>query len=385
VDRRAGGQEHVRCVLFRHQLQEIADVHVPIPNETPGPLRIRRRLPTMAAHPEMPRPPNGVKLRTLQDRTAGIGLGMRARAHGLRLAAAAHRRHQCRPAGAGARVRRRRRAVRSRRTCACAKPACPGPVGAGRAERVRGPRPGPARDRPGRGGPCAQPRGRGHGRTRAAPRPDRRTAPEPRHGGRPMTARAVTALLFMLVLLAAPQARAADDSEAALLDQRLVAIDADASANGLAPLERLQARQAVQALATARARQRPGALRVAQWRVETAEIATRTAVARREIDRLERERTDLLLEASRREAARARQEAERLRGQTQIQAEEAARLREAAEAESMARQEAETVLQGVSSREAARLRAARQRAAELKRQEEELMRSLESTEGSDPR
>ena len=200
-----------------------------------------------------------------------------------------------------------------------------------------------------------------------------------------MTARAVTALLFMLVLLAAPQARAAEDSEAALLDQRLVAIDADASANGLAPLERLQARQAVQALATARARQRPGALRVAQWRVETAEIATRTELARREIARLERERTDLLLEASRREAARARQEAERLRVQTQIQAEEAARLREAAEAESMARQEAETVLQGVSSREAARLRAARQRAAELKRQEEELMRSLESTEGSDPR
>ena len=200
-----------------------------------------------------------------------------------------------------------------------------------------------------------------------------------------MTARAVTAMLFLLALLALPQARAAEDSDVASLDQRLVAIDADASANGLASLERLQARQAVQALATARARQRPGALRVAQWRVETAEIATRTEVARREIDRLERERTDLLLEASRREAARARQEAERLRVQTQIQAEEAARLREAAEAEAMARQEAETVLQGVSSREAARLRAARQRAAELKRQEEELMRSLESTEGSDPR
>ena len=51
--------------------------------------------------------------------------------------------------------------------------------------------------------------------------------------------------------------------------------------------------------------------------------------------------------------------------------------RQAAEEEALARQEAETVLQGVSSREAARLRAARERAAELKRQEEELMRSLE--------
>ena len=193
------------------------------------------------------------------------------------------------------------------------------------------------------------------------------------------------ASLALSLMLALPQARAADDPEVARLQQRLVAIDADLAFAGMAPLERLQARQAVDALATARARQRDAALQVAQWRVETAEIAARTEAARREIDRLERERADLLLEASRREAARARQEAERLRIQTQIQAEEAARLREAAEAESMARQEAETVLQGVSSREAARLRAARERAAELKRQEEELLRSLEPDAGSQPR
>jgi len=184
------------------------------------------------------------------------------------------------------------------------------------------------------------------------------------------------------LLLALPMARAADDPEAAQLTQRLVAIDADASLNGFASLERLQARQAVEALANARARVRPSAQQVARWRVETAEIAARTGAARREIDRLDRERADLLLEASRREAARARQEAERLRIQTQIQAEETARLRETAEAESMARQEAETVLQGVSSREAARLRASRERAAELKRQEEALLRSLEA--GGDP-
>jgi len=27
VDRRAGGQEHVRCVFFRHQLEKVADIH----------------------------------------------------------------------------------------------------------------------------------------------------------------------------------------------------------------------------------------------------------------------------------------------------------------------------------------------------------------------
>lgn len=187
------------------------------------------------------------------------------------------------------------------------------------------------------------------------------------------------------LMLSLPQARAADDPDVGRLQQRLVALDADMAFAGMAPLERLQARQAVDALAGVRARQRPSALQVAEWRVETAEIAARTDAARREIDRLDRERADLLLEASRREAARARQEAERLRIQTQIQAEETARLREAAEAESMARQEAETVLQGVSSREAARLRAARERAAELKRQEEELLRSLEPDAATQPR
>lgn len=199
-----------------------------------------------------------------------------------------------------------------------------------------------------------------------------------------MTVRALVACF--LLALALPQVRAADvPGGVAALQQRLVALDADPLAAGVAPLERLQARQAVETLAAARARQREGALQVAQWRVETAEIATRTELARRELDRLERERAELLLEASRREAARARQEAERLRIQAQIQAEEAARLREAAEAEAMARQEAESVLEGVSAREAARLRAARQRAEELKRQEEELLRSLEAGDTPEPR
>lgn len=194
-----------------------------------------------------------------------------------------------------------------------------------------------------------------------------------------MTAAARIAIAAMLAaaLLAGGPALSADDPDAARLSQRLVAIDADAALNTFSAYERLQARQAVDALAAARGRKREPALQVARWRVETAELAVRTEANRREIERLDRDRGDLLLEASRREAARARQEAERLRIQSQIQAEEATRLRQAAEEEAQARQEAETVLQGVSSREAARLKAARERAAELKRQEEELLRSLE--------
>ena len=189
--------------------------------------------------------------------------------------------------------------------------------------------------------------------------------------------RMAMAAAFTALLLAGSPVQAADDPDAARLSQRLVAIDADPTLGTFSAYERLQARQAVDALAAARGRKREPALQVAQWRVETAEIAARTEGSRRELVELERQRSQLLVEASRQDAVRARQEAERLRIQAQIQAEEAARLRLAAEEEGAARQQAETVLQGVASGEAAKLRAARQREAELKRREAELLRSLE--------
>ena len=182
-------------------------------------------------------------------------------------------------------------------------------------------------------------------------------------------------MLLAVAPVAAQNAPAAD--VVAPLQQRLLALDADSGLAGLAAYERLQARQAVAALAEARSSQRAAAAQIAQWRVETAEIASRTEASRRELTTLERERSQLLVDASRQDAARARQEAERLRIQAQIQAEEAARLRLAAEEESTARQDAENVLQGVASGEAAKLRAARQREAELRRREAELLKSLE--------
>ncbi|WP_143703891.1 MULTISPECIES: hypothetical protein [Luteimonas] len=186
-------------------------------------------------------------------------------------------------------------------------------------------------------------------------------------------------LIVLLVAgLLSPMVHAqSGDVGAPQLQQRLQAIDADPDTAGLAAYERLQARQAVSALAEVRSSQRASALQVAQWRVETAEIASRTEAMRRELIELERQRSQLLVEASRQDAVRARREAERLRVQAQIQAEEANRLRVAAEEESSARQQAETVLQGVASDEAAKLRAARERDAELRRREAELMKSLE--------
>ncbi|HET6396164.1 MAG TPA: hypothetical protein VFF91_04930, partial [Pseudoxanthomonas sp.] len=141
----------------------------------------------------------------------------------------------------------------------------------------------------------------------------------------------------------------------------------------LAAFEQLEAQQALSALAEARRAARPDALYLAERRVEIAEAAVRAEAARRALTQLELQRSELLLEASRREAERVRRESERLRIQAQIQAEEAERLRMAAEAEAAARSEVEQALGKATGRQTAQLSAARRKEAELARQEAELV------------
>ncbi len=180
--------------------------------------------------------------------------------------------------------------------------------------------------------------------------------------------------LVVVGLLAMPMlVLAAEDPAVAGLNQRLLTLQADMATADVAPFEKLQAQQAIAALAKAKRKDVEDARYLAERRVAIAEAASRTALARREIDQLERTRSELLIEASRRDAARARQEAEQLRVQTQIQAEEAERLRLAAEAETLARQDAETALTSVAGRQQQRLSAAQQNAAKLAREEAELV------------
>jgi len=175
-------------------------------------------------------------------------------------------------------------------------------------------------------------------------------------------------------LLALPlMAVAADDPLVLQLNQRLVSISANPDTANLAALERMQAQQAIGAFNAAKRRDQELTRYLAERRVEIAETAVRTALARQEVDQLERTRSDLLIEASRREAARARQEAERLRVQAQIQAEESERLRLAAESEALARQDAENALTSVAGKQQQRLSAAQQNAAKLAREEAELV------------
>lgn len=153
-----------------------------------------------------------------------------------------------------------------------------------------------------------------------------------------------------------------------------MAIQANPDTAELGAFERMQAQQAIAILDKAKRRDQELATYLAERRVEIAETAVRTALAAREVDCLERtRRSDLLIEASRRDAARARQEAEQLRMQAQMQAEEAERLRQAAEAETLARQDAENALTSVAGKQQQRLSAAQQNAAKLAREEAELV------------
>lgn len=186
-----------------------------------------------------------------------------------------------------------------------------------------------------------------------------------------MTARRIFSATLLALVLATPAAvfAAPPDPDVVALTQRLQAIDTDAQRNAFAAYERLQARTAVQALQDAKRKQRPLLLQIARMRVETAEIAARTEAGRTALTQLETERSELLVEASRRDAERARAEAERLRVEAQIRAEETERLRAEVEAESRSRQEAEGLLDTMTADETEKLRLAKEREAELARQE----------------
>lgn len=110
------------------------------------------------------------------------------------------------------------------------------------------------------------------------------------------------------------------------LQERLAAVDAAAGDGDAAALERLQARQAVQALPEVRSRDRAFATGIAALRVSTAETALKVAQLRQQSLELDRERDAIVLEASRRDAELARKEAERLRLQALAREEEEALL-----------------------------------------------------------
>ncbi|MGY6519986.1 MAG: OmpA family protein [Lysobacteraceae bacterium] len=180
------------------------------------------------------------------------------------------------------------------------------------------------------------------------------------------------ALVVMLVgaLVVAPahgQRGERVDPEIERLATRLQALEGDASLEGFGGVERLQARQALEAAREARARDREHRLYIAERRIETAQAAAEADHARDQAQQLDRERDRIVLDAARRDAEFARREAERLRLQSLARQEEAMRALQERE---LSQQEAEAAM--AQAEQSRRLADARAREASLARQEAEL-------------
>ncbi|MFT3807140.1 OmpA family protein [Arenimonas sp.] len=181
----------------------------------------------------------------------------------------------------------------------------------------------------------------------------------------------------LLVSAATTLAQRAPDPDVLRLQEQLQALDGDPSLAELAGLARLKARQAVASLQTARRSDREHALFLANRWVEAAVASARAELLQQQAAQLDRERDQIMLEASRRDAERARREADDLRRQTLAREEEAQRLAEQVEAERLASQQT-TADAEEEARQARKLADARGREAELARKEAELAAAVGS-------
>jgi len=180
----------------------------------------------------------------------------------------------------------------------------------------------------------------------------------------------ITLILLLPTSVLAQQTTA---NVVAELNQQLDALQADPSTAHTAALEKLLAHQAIGALEKARSRDAEQAQYIAQNRVDIARSRARTEAMRQQMRQLEKRRSELHIEGFRRENARIHQEAAVLRMQIQALEEDNQRLRELIEAETIARQDAQTALGRAVGRQAARANAAQQEAARLAREEAELL------------
>lgn len=177
------------------------------------------------------------------------------------------------------------------------------------------------------------------------------------------------------------QAQATDPQLAVnRLINELSALDQDTSLGTLAVLERVKARQALARLQVAKSRDRAHAQLLAERWIEAARDAAQAELLRQQSVQLDRERDQIMVEASRRQAQLARREADHLRLQSMAREEEAARLAESNELELQA-SAATTVAATAEAAQARKLADARAKEAALARKEAELAAAVADAEG----
>lgn len=180
---------------------------------------------------------------------------------------------------------------------------------------------------------------------------------------------ALKAMLIGFLLMLPVVAAAADkpDPDHDRLIAELSELDGDPRLGGLAAVERLRARQAMDRIPGSTSDAREHAILIAERRLLLARVAAEVEFARSQSEALDRERDRILLDAARRDAETARREAERLRLLNLTRSEEIERERMARE-ESVAEAEAAQA----EAEQARRLAQAREREAQLARREADL-------------
>ncbi len=184
-------------------------------------------------------------------------------------------------------------------------------------------------------------------------------------------------LASVVLLLAACATAPKRDLDLERIQTTLRNLERDASLAPLARAEIARARDAVRALSEAPASKeelRAELAYIAERRVDIAYASAQAALEQDKLAQLDRERSGILVEASRRDAELARLEAEKLRVQSLARAEEAERAR-ADTAEALALRD-ESVQQADAARaqaeQAKRLAQAQAQEADLARQEADL-------------
>ncbi len=185
------------------------------------------------------------------------------------------------------------------------------------------------------------------------------------------------ALLASLLFTGPALAKKTIDPAVGELRAELAALENDQLLSQFAAVERLRASQAIDALELADKKQRDHRLFMAQTYLKNARVAAEAEVLEQRGLALDRERDQIMLEASRRDAELARREAERLRMQSMARAEENARLQQIAEIERVASEESLSQARAEADK-ARELAAARAKEAALARKEAELAAAVMS-------
>jgi len=144
------------------------------------------------------------------------------------------------------------------------------------------------------------------------------------------------AWMALLLCLCSPVVVARDDPDLQRLAAQLAQLESDPILGALADGERMRAHQALDDLAKTHSWTRDHLLYLAERRVAVAQFAAEAELSSRRIEQLDREHDRILLAASRRDAERARAEAERLELQNQAREEAAQRAEDDRQAQAQA-------------------------------------------------